>query len=123
MADRSRPGHGREPWYRLTTEPVALTDDAWQIVLAFGRRWQIEMAWRYNKSELAIESLRLWAWETRLKLLLIVALAYAFLLSLLAPWLHQLRPTLLAAWCHRTGKRSQDSLTPLYRLRTALSRL
>jgi hypothetical protein len=119
----ARPGHGREPWYLLTTAPVALTDDAWQLVLAYVRRWRIEMAWRYNKSELAIESLRLWAWETRLKLLLSVALAYAFLLSLLVPWLHQLRQTLLATWCHRTGKRSQEGLTPLYRLRTALSRL
>jgi hypothetical protein len=119
----ARPGQGREPWYLLTTEPIALTDDAWQIVLAYARRWQIEMAWRYSKSELAMESPRLWAWETRLKLLLIVALAYAFLLSLLAPWLQQLRQTILTSWCHRTGKRSQECLTPLYRLRSALSRL
>ncbi len=119
----SRPGPGREPWYLLTSEPVALIDDAWRVVLAYARRWQIETAWRYNKSELALESPRVWAWENRLKLLLIVALAYAFLLSLLEPALTQLREWLLQTGCHRTGKRSQEALTPLYRLRSALSRL
>lgn len=119
----SRPGPGREPWYLLTSEPVALADDAWRIVLAYARRWQIETAWRYNKSELAMESPRVWAWENRLKLLLLVALAYAFLLSLLEPALTPLREWLLDTWCHRTGKRSQEALTPLYRLRSALSRL
>ena len=49
------------------------------------------MAIRFDKSELAMESPRVWAWENRLKLLLIVALAYAFLLSLLAPALTELR--------------------------------
>jgi hypothetical protein len=119
----SRPGQGREPWYLLTSEPVALADNAWQVVLAYSRRWQIEMAWRYSKSELAMESPRLWAWESRLKLLLIASLAYAFLLSLLDPLLAPLREWLLRTWCHRTGERSQDALAPLYRLRSALSRL
>jgi len=41
-------------------------------------------AWRYSKSELAMESPRVWIWERREKLLLIVTLVYAFLLSLLA---------------------------------------
>jgi hypothetical protein len=81
------------------------------------------MAWRYGKAELAMESPRLWSWQNRLKLLLIVALAYAFLLTLLDPLLDDVRQWLLRNWCHRTGKRSQDALTPLYRLRAALSRL
>ncbi len=119
----SRPGPAREPWYLLTTEPVALQEDAWQIVLAYAKRWQIEMTWRYAKSELAMESPRLWAWHNRLKLLLIVTLAYAFLLSLLDPLLQDLKQWLLRRWCHRTGKRSQEALTPLYRLRSALARL
>jgi hypothetical protein len=119
----SRPGQGREPWYLLTSEPVALLNDAYQIVLAYARRWQIEMAWRFSKSELAMESPRLWTWENRLKLLLLVSLVYAFLLSLLDPALTTLRLWLLDTWCHRTGKRSQVTLTPLYRLRSALSRL
>lgn len=119
----SRPGPGREPWYLLTTEPVATQEDAWQVVSAYARRWQIEMTWRYAKSELAMESPRLWAWHNRLKLLFIVTLAYAFLLSLLDPLLQNLKQWLLRYWCHRTGKRSQDALTPLYRLRSALARL
>jgi len=40
------------------------------------------MALRFNKSELAFESPRLWQWEDCLKVLYIAALAYAFLLSL-----------------------------------------
>lgn len=30
------------------------------MVFAYARRWQIEMAFRYTKSELALESPRLW---------------------------------------------------------------
>jgi hypothetical protein len=59
-------------------------EDAWAVVFAYGRRWQIECAWRYSKSELAMESPRVWTWERREKLLLMVTLVYAFLLSLLA---------------------------------------
>jgi hypothetical protein len=81
------------------------------------------MAFRFTKSELVLESPRLWAWETRLKLLLLVTLVYAFLLSLLDPALRAVREWLLDHWCHRTGKRSRDTATPLYRLRSALSRL
>src|SRR5205085_2054301 len=81
----SRPGSGREPWYLLTNEPIASTNDAWRIVFAYARRWQIEMAYRYTKSELALESPRLWFWHNRLKLMLMVSLVYAFLLSLLSP--------------------------------------
>ena len=49
----------------------------------YARRWQIKMALRFNKSELAIDSPRVWSWERRLKLLMIVTLVYAFLLRLL----------------------------------------
>ena len=79
------------------------------------------MSLRFTKSEMAFESPRLLAWQARLKFLLIASLAYAFLLSLLpnTDFLFQL----LSAFCHRTGKWSQDVLAPLYRLRLALSRL
>jgi hypothetical protein len=123
VVDRLQTRPGPQPWYLLTSELIALPDDAWQIILAYARRWQIEMAWRYGKAELAMESPRLWSWQNRLKLLLIVALAYAFLLTLLDASLEDLRQWLLRNWCHRTGKRSQDTLTPLYRLRSALARL
>lgn len=70
-----------------------------------------------------MESPRVWKWERREKLLLMVTLLYAFLLSLLASEWEELRDWLLDAWCHRTGKRSREVAAPLYRLRSALSRL
>jgi hypothetical protein len=97
--------------------------DAWNVVFAYARRWQIEMTWRYNKSELACESPRLWSWENRLKLLLMGSIVYAFLLTLLDESWSALRGWLLRYWCHRTGKRCRQAATPLYRLRWALSRL
>jgi hypothetical protein len=119
----ARTGQGREPWYLLTSDVIVTPEDAWKVVLAYARRWQIETTWRYTKSELALESPRLWTWERREKLLLLATLAYAFLLSLLAATLEDLRDWLLRHWCHRTGKRSRDTPAPLYRLRSALSRL
>jgi Transposase DDE domain len=118
-----RRGQGQEPWYLLTTEPVTTPEQAWQIVYAYARRWQIEWAWRYGKSELALESPRVWSWERRQKFLLLATLAYAFLLSLLRDDQRSVRQWLLRYWCHRTGKRSRAAAAPLYRLRSALSRL
>lgn len=119
----SRPGKGRKPWYLLTNEPVASVEDAWRIVLAYNRRWQVELSIRYSKSELAFESPRLVAWEHRAKLLALAALVQAFLFSLLDDRLKPLRTWLLDHWCHRTGKRSRSTAAPLYRLRLALSQL
>lgn len=119
----SRPGKGRPPWYRLTEDPIETEEQAWQVVFAYARRWQIELTWRYDKTELAFESPRLWRWEHRLKLLLMASLAYAFLLSLLDEADEELRRWLLRCWCHRTGKRCREAAAPLYRLRWALSRL
>lgn len=119
----ARPGKGLEPWYLLTSETIRTSEQGWEVVMAYGRRWQIETAWRYSKSELAMESPRLWTWERREKLLLMATLVYAFLLSLLDPALSELRERVLRLWCHRTGKRSRDTPAPLYRLRSALSRL
>ena len=117
----SRPGYARKPWYLLTSEPVLTSEQAWKIVFAYARRGQIEMSLRFTKSEMAFESPRLLAWQARLKFLLIASLASAFLLSLLpnTDFLCQL----IATFCHRTGKWSQDLSAPLYRLRLALSRL
>lgn len=119
----SRPGHGRLPWYLVTNEPITTADDAWRIVLAYNRRWQIEMSIRFDKSELAMESPRLREWAARWKLLLLAALAHAFLLTLLIPGCAEVREWLLSMWCHRTGQRSRTTATPLYRLRLALSNL
>jgi len=73
---------GRLPWYLLTNETVTSEDEAWQVVFAYVRRWQIEQTWRYEKSELAFQSPRLWHWAEREKVLVMATLAYAFLLTL-----------------------------------------
>ncbi len=109
------------PWYLLTSEPIRNYDEAWRVVFDYARRWQVEMAIRYAKSELAFESPRLRAWEVRKKLLLMATLCYAFLLSLLQPDLAALCNWLLRTFCHRNGKRSRDTPAPLYRLRFAIS--
>jgi hypothetical protein len=118
-----RPGAGRQPWFLLTNEYITSVDDAWRIVLGYNRRWQIETTIRFDKSELAIESIRIFDWQARKKLMLILAIVHAFLLSLLAPVFDYLRAWLLDTWCHRTGKRSRSAAAPLYRLRLALCAL
>ena len=119
----SRPGKGRTPWRLLADEPIATNDDAWQVVMAYARRWQVELCYRACMSDPAMESPRLWFWENRLKLLLTVALIYAFLLSPLAPELASLVQDLLRGWRHRTGERYRQAAIPLPRLRAALSAL
>jgi Transposase DDE domain len=108
----------RQPWYLLTSEPVTPDEQAWQVVFAYGRRWQIEQAFRFNKAELALESPRLWFYENRLKLMMIVALLYGFLLSLLK--VDSLQELFRVA-CHRTGNRYKEASVPIYRARLALS--
>jgi hypothetical protein len=119
----SRSGKGRKPWYLITQEHISTVDDAWRIVLAYNRRWQIEVSIRYSKAALAFESPRLLSWRNRAKLLAIAALVQAFLFSLLDDCLRPLRDWLRHNWCHRTGKRSRTVAAPLYRLRLALSLL
>lgn len=114
---------GQPPWYLLTNEPAHSPELAWKIVFAYARRWQIEMALRYNKSELAFESPRICNWQQRRKLLWIAGLAYSFLLSFLSPAFSDLATWILRTFCHRTGKRSRMTPAPLYRLRFALSLL
>ena len=117
----SRPGYGRKPWYLITTEPIQNAAQAWSIIFAYAKRWQIEMSLRFAKSEMAFESPRLLNWESRMKFLLIASLAYAFLLSLLSST--DFLFNFISRYCHRTGKWSRTISTPLYRLRLALSRL
>jgi hypothetical protein len=119
----SRPGKGRKPWYLITNEPIQTVEDAWRIVFAYNRRWQVEVSIRYSKSELAFESPRLLIWDRREKLLAIAALVQAFLFSLLDADFDLLRSRLLRQWCHRTGKRNRSKAVPLYRLRLALCSL
>jgi hypothetical protein len=117
----SRPGHGQKPWYLLTTQWIGSSEDAWRVVFAYARRWQVEMSIRFTKSEMAFECPRLHQWEARLKFLWIAALAFAFLLSLLL--FPEALVRLFCFLCHRTGKWSREPSAPLYRLRLSISRL
>ena len=96
---------------------------AWDIFFSYKRRWQIETSFRYGKSELALESPRVWSMETRLKLLGMVTLVYAFLLYLVNPEHRKLVERVLNLQCRRTGKWQQEVQVPLYRLRWAMNRL
>lgn len=113
----------RPAWHFLTNQPITSSQEAWQVLHAYARRWQIETAFRFFKSELALESPRLWSRHNRLKLFAMVALVYAFLLSLLAPATSALKELLLEHFCRRTGKRHRLAMLPLYRLRSAILRL
>ncbi len=62
-----------------------------------------------------MESPRLWFWENRLKLLLMVSLVYAFLLSWTKEADSSLVQDLLRGWRHRTGKRRRGFAAPLSR--------
>lgn len=113
---------GREPWRLLTTEPVTTEKECWQIVEAYAGRWQIEQNLGYGKSELGLESMRVKSWEVRDKLLAIVSLVYAFLISVLGDSSGLLLNQVLS-WTHRTGRQADSAWRPLYRLRLALSAL
>lgn len=114
--------YGQEPMYLLTSCPVTTKAQAWTVLFSYMRRWTIEQTFRFAKSELALESPRLWAWENRLKLLIIVALVYQFLLQFLRNW-PSMATKFINIWCPRTGKRQLDIHLPLYRLRIAITAL
>jgi hypothetical protein len=71
---------------------------------------------------LGIESVRVRQAAPRHQLFGLLALAYAFLLSLL-PLVHQPVGQALLRWAHRTGQQAQLATRPLYRLRAALAAL
>jgi Transposase DDE domain len=114
---------GEKPWYLLTNEVVETAEDAWKVVMAYARRWQIEMAFRNLKSEMAIQSLRVYDWEARLKLLGLLTLAYAFLMDLMRQEGRTARDWLIEYACHRTGCHLREVEIPFTRLRIALAKL
>jgi Transposase DDE domain len=113
----------KQIWYLITNEPIKTDEDAWSIFFSYKRRWQIETSFRYEKSELGVESPRIWSLENRLKLLGMVSLVYAFLLHLVNPEHRNMVESVLNLQCHRTGTWQQAVQVPLYRLRWAMSRL
>jgi hypothetical protein len=104
---------GGEPWYLLTNEPIESEEAAWQVGLAYARRWPVETSFRYGKSEVPMESPRLSQWEPRGKVFLWVTLVSAFLLRLLDHDHDLLRQGVLDRWSQRTGRRARKTLAPL----------
>jgi hypothetical protein len=111
--------HYNSPMYILTSLPVTNRAEAWEICFSYIHRWEVEQGFRVCKSELAIQSPRLWWWENRLKLLAIVALVYDFLLQLIRGWRAWIAG-FLKSYCHRTGNRYRRASIPVYRLRIAI---
>jgi hypothetical protein len=110
----------KSPIYLLCSLPLQNEQLAWEMCFSYMHRWKIEQAFRFNKTELAIESPRLWDWNNRLKFLAIIALIYDFLLSLLQNWKAWV-PLFLTNWGHRTGSRYRIASVPAYRLRAAIA--
>ena len=108
------------PMYLLTNLEVLSSGQAWQIGFSYFHRWQIEQTFRFCKSELAMESPRLWFWENRLKFLAIVTLVYDLLLQLLRKRAVDMQ-IIIQKWCPRTGNRHRKASIPIYRLRAAIS--
>lgn len=113
---------GGEPWYLLTNQCIETEEQAWECYKAYCRRWQVETVFRYEKSELAIETIRVWKREKRNKLFHMVSLVHAFLLHLLDGKYQELVEWILHEYCQRRGKKHKEAKIPLYRLRWALSR-
>ena len=110
------------PVYLLTSLEIQNKQMAWEMCFSYMKRWDIEQIFRFAKSEMGLESPRLWFWENRLKLMAIVGLVIAFLLTLLICWATWCRQ-FIQFWCHRTGNRCRNASTPIYRLRLAISYL
>ena len=108
------------PMYLLTSLPFQSPAQAWEICFSYMHRWNIEQAFRFGKSELAMESPRLWFWENRLKLLAIVTLVFDFLLRMIQNWAAWVSH-FLRNWGHRTGNRYRNASIPIYRLRIAIA--
>lgn len=108
------------PMYLITSLTIQKPSQAWEVLFIYMHRWEAEQGFRFLKSEMGLESPRLWFWDNRLKLMAIVSLVYDFLLTLLRNW-NDWVPLFLRNWAHRTGKRYREASIPLYRLRMAIS--
>lgn len=108
------------PMYLLTSLDIDSLKLAWEMMHTYYHRWEAEQGFRFLKSELGLESPRLWFWENRMKLMSIVTLVYDFMLQMLRNWKNWVQP-FLRNYCHRTGERYRVASIPLYRLRMAIS--
>ena len=111
---------GRSPIYFLTDVKIDTNGMAWSVLKSYMKRWDVEQVFRFGKSAMGIQSPRLWFWENRLKLLMLVTLVMDFVLTLLSDY-RKFSRKIIDTWCPRTGKRQKNTFLPLYRLRIAIS--
>ena len=111
---------GRKPIYFLTDVPIDTNGMAWMVLRSYMKRWDVEQVFRFGKSAMAMESPRLWFWENRLKLLMLVTFVMAFILELLAINRTFARK-IIDKWVPRTGNRQKKTFLPIYRLRLAIA--
>lgn len=112
--------HAGGPMYLICSLEIEDAQTAWEMVRTYAHRWEAEQGFRFLKSELGMESPRLWFWDNRMKLMGIVTVVYDFLLQFLRNN-KDLVQILFKKYCHRTGKRYRNASIPLYRLRSAIS--
>jgi transposase len=108
------------PMYIITSLAIETAAQAWKVLYYYMHRWEAEQGFRFLKSELGLESPRLWFWNNRLKFMAIVTIVYDFLLRLVANWKSWIN-LFFRNYCHRTGERYRNTSIPLYRLRMAIS--
>ena len=112
--------HHGGPMYLMCSLDIQNAQTAWEMVRTYAHRWEAGQGFRFLRSELGIESPRLWFWDNRLKLMGILTVVYDFLLQFLRKN-EQVVEILLRKYCHRTGERYRNASIPLYRLRNAIS--
>ena len=134
----SRPGKGRQPWYLLTNEPVSSMpvssmEEAWPA--SGGSLLTPAVGPPEAEDDLSLLQDRASPGKSQAMVLGATAQATVpgnpgrclpvILVKISRPPTAgpQLVEGLLRNWCHRTGKRYRQFAIPLYRLRSALSRL
>ncbi len=113
---------GTSPIYFLTDVQIDTNGMAWSILKSYMKRWDVEQVFRFGKTGMGMESPRLWFWENRLKILMMVTLVMAFLLTLIALF-RKFSRQIIDTWCPRTGNRQKNTFLPIYRLRLAITQL
>jgi hypothetical protein len=104
---------GGAPWYLVTTGCLETAEQAWGCFHAYGRRWQVETVFRFEKSELAIEPIGVWKREKRNTLFHLLSVVHAGLFHLLDEEYQELIHCIVRQYSHRTGKKQRQAKVPI----------
>jgi hypothetical protein len=109
--------NGHKAWYLLTNKKIETIEQAWEIVNAYARRWEIEREIRAMKTNLRIQSIQLRNEEARAKLQAMVALILNATMEL---WELQ-GSQLIKKYNHRRGAAARQVKVAIHQLRGALA--